>query len=56
MNIRLQRAGWNVRITWAGIDLRPIDDPITTPSEVRVRPGVSGRLRRVVTSWLTHLT
>ncbi len=46
MKIRFYAAGWSVRITWSGINLQPID--------VRQQVGVSGRLRRAVTQWLTN--
>ena len=46
MKFKFSASGWSVRITWKGIDLEPI-----ARQETR---GVSGKLRRVVTGWLTN--
>lgn len=54
MNFKLKKAGWNVRISWLGIDLKPIARVPSDSSDGGVIPRVSGRLRKAVTSWLTH--
>jgi hypothetical protein len=46
MKINFTTSGWSVRISWKGIDLQPIDR--------REPTGVTGRLRRRVTGWLTN--
>lgn len=50
MKIKFGRSSWSVSITWSGLDLEPLES-----SKVG-SPGVSGRLRRVVTGWLTSLS